>query len=305
MQIGVVGLGKMGAGIARRLLRAGVRVVGYDRDPKIGACLHSAGMDLADSLTALVERLQRPRIVWLMLPAGPAVEEVVSELAAKLGEQDVVIDGGNSHYRDSMRRHRDLEGRGLRFLDVGTSGGIRGEAAGYCLMVGGREETVLALRPLFEVLSADAGRGWARVGGGGAGHFTKMVHNGIEYGMMQALAEGFALLDAKEGLGLEAERIAEVWRHGSVVRSWLLDLLAERLADPQDLSRIAASVEDSGEGRWAVEEAFALQVPAPVITASLLQRIRSRVESSYADRLLAALRQSFGGHPVRPADPNE
>jgi 6-phosphogluconate dehydrogenase len=299
MEIGLIGLGKMGLGIGRRLLEGDIRVVGFDVDDGARDEASAAGVQVQESARGVTERLAPPRAVWIMLPAGWAVDSTIAELEKSLETGDLLIDGGNSNYRDSIRRGEALKGKGIGYVDVGTSGGVFGRENGYSLMVGGDEESVEMIRPVLETLAPAVDRGWGRVGGSGAGHFAKMVHNGIEYGMMQAFAEGFAILEAKKDLDLDAAGIAEVWRHGSVVRSWLLDLVAERLSSDEDLLEIAPWVADSGEGRWAVQEAIDLDVPAPVIMTSLLQRIRSRSEGNYADRLLAGLRQQFGGHELK------
>jgi 6-phosphogluconate dehydrogenase len=298
MDVGIVGLGRMGANVAERLARAGHRVVGYDPAAEARAALAERGPEAAASLPALAAALAAPRAVWLMVPAG-AVDAVLDEVAPHLAHGDVVVDGGNSNYRETVRRAEGLAGRGLRMVDVGTSGGVWGLREGYSLMVGGEAETVGRLRPLFQALAPAPDRGWGHVGPVGAGHFTKMVHNGIEYGLMQAYAEGFAILDAKDEFGLDVEQVAEIWRHGSVVRSWLLDLTAAALAADPRLSSVRPYVEDSGMGRWTVAEAIDLDIPAPVITAALQARLRSRAENPFADRLLAVMREQFGGHMVR------
>ena len=307
-QIGVVGLGKIGLGVTRRWLRDGFSVVGLDTAAAAREAAERAGARVVASLGGLVTALGPPRVVWLVLPAGRAVTEVVEALGETLTAGDLVVDGGNSDYRDSLVHAAALERRRIGFLDVGTSGGIHGEEQGFCLMVGGAEELVERVRPLLEALAPGRDRGWGRVGTTGAGHFAKMVHNGIEYGLMQAYAEGFAILDARDDLDLVPQRIAGIWREGSIIRSWLLDLVAECLEEPATLAGIAPHVADSGLGRAAVREAIELGVPAPVITASLLQRLRSRSEGGFAERLLAALRRQFGGHAVEPAprsDPGE
>jgi 6-phosphogluconate dehydrogenase len=302
MQLGMVGLGKMGSFMTARLLSGGHQVVVTDLSPQAVSNAVTQGARGAGSLQELVTALQAPRAVWVMVPAGDPTEQTVSELAGLLSAGDVVIDGGNSNYKDSMRRGEMLAKRGIHFLDVGTSGGVWGLKEGYSLMIGGDAGAVERLRPVFETLAPARDRGWARVGPGGAGHFVKMVHNGIEYGMMQAYAEGFSILKHKEVLDLDLAQIAEVWRHGSVVRSWLLDLAARALTRSATLDDIKPWVSDSGEGRWTVAEAIDLDVPAPVITLALLQRLRSRDSESFADRLLAALRNEFGGHAVKRAD---
>jgi 6-phosphogluconate dehydrogenase len=299
MRIGMVGLGKMGANMTTRLLRGGHEVVVHDQAPDAVARATEGGATGADSLDALVGRLVAPRAVWVMVPAGPPTETTVERLAALLAAGDTVIDGGNSNYKESMRRAATLRARGIHFVDVGTSGGVWGLAEGYSLMVGGDESAVERLRPVFETLAPAKDRGWGHVGPSGAGHFTKMVHNGIEYGLMQAFAEGFSILRHKEELALDLAQIAEIWRHGSVVRSWLLDLTARALAENPSMEGIAPWVSDSGEGRWTVAEAIDLDVPAPVISLALIQRLRSRDEESYADRLLAAMRNQFGGHAIK------
>src|SRR5688500_11043133 len=300
MEIGVIGLGRMGNGIAGRLARAGHTVVGYDparsRDAR-----GDSDFELVASVEALVERLAGPRVVWLMVPAQ-VVDDALAGLTPHLAADDVVVEGGNSWYRDSLRRAATLGDAGIHYIDVGTSGGTRGATDGYSLMIGGADEAVARLRPIFETLAPARDRGWGHVGASGAGHFTKMVHNAIEYGMMQAYAEGFALLEAKHDLALDAAEVAHVWQHGSVIRSWLLDLLVEVLDDDAQLASVAPWIEDSGEGRWAVAESIDLAVPAPVITLALQARFRSRVENSYADRMLAALRHAFGGHAIKPPE---
>jgi 6-phosphogluconate dehydrogenase len=295
----MIGLGKMGGNMVERLVRGGHRVVAYDRDAAAVARAAEDGAAGVASLEELVAALAAPRAVWVMVPAGAPTEETVDALAARLARGDAVIDGGNSNYKDSMRRAAALAERGIDFVDVGTSGGIWGLKEGYSLMIGGPEGAVERLRPVFETLAPAAERGWGRVGPSGAGHFVKMVHNGIEYGMMQAFAEGFSIMHHKEELELDLAQIAGIWRHGSVVRSWLLDLAERALAEDASLADIAPWVSDSGEGRWTVAEAIDLDVPAPVITLALLQRLRSRDTESYADRMLAALRNQFGGHAVK------
>lgn len=299
MQLGMVGLGRMGANMARRLQQGGHEVVGYDPSPQARSALAEAGPAVVESLQALVESLQAPRAIWIMVPAGAPVDETIAALQPLLARGDTLIDGGNSWYRDSQRRHAALREPGIGYVDVGTSGGIWGLEEGYSLMVGGDDDVAGRLSPLFATLAPAADRGWAHVGPAGAGHYAKMVHNGIEYGMMQAYAEGFAILERRQDLVPDIAGLAELWRHGSVVRSWLLDLTAEALKANPALEGIAAWVPDSGEGRWTVAEAIELDVPAPVITQSLLERLRSRQDNAYADRLLAAMRAGFGGHGVK------
>ena len=302
MELGMIGLGRMGANMTERLVRGGHRVVVYDRNPEPVARLAELGAAGADSLESLIKQLERPRAIWLMVPAGEPVDEIIGALEPLLAEGDVIVDGGNSYYKDALRRAAKLGESGLDFVDVGTSGGVWGLEEGYCLMIGGAPEVVERLRPIFETLAPGRELGWGRVGPIGSGHFVKMVHNGIEYGLMQAYAEGFALMKRKEEFGLDLHQIAEVWRTGSVVRSWLLDLTARALAEDQTLEGIAPYVADSGEGRWTVFEAIDLDVPAPVTSLSLIQRLRSRDEEAFADRLLAALRNQFGGHAIKGAD---
>jgi 6-phosphogluconate dehydrogenase len=301
MELGIVGLGKMGANMARRLSRDGHRVVGYNRSVEVA-------YDLADeeemvvpvaSLEALADELTRPRAAWSMVPAGGPTEQVVTSLLEVLKPDDIIIDGGNSNYKDSLRHAEMVTEKGLHFVDVGVSGGIWGLKEGYGMMVGGEEEIVDHLRPIFEALAPGPNKGWGRVGPNGAGHFVKMVHNGIEYGIMEAYAEGFEIMQQKEAFGLDLHNVAEIWRFGTVIRSWLLDLTARALEDDQALSDIAGYVEDSGEGRWTVLESIDLDVPAPVITLALQMRLASRQEESYAAKLLAALRNQFGGHAVK------
>jgi 6-phosphogluconate dehydrogenase len=301
MRIGMVGLGRMGANMTQRLLRGGHEIVAYDVSADAMSAAVAAGAEASSSLEDAVARLAAPRVVWVMLPAGEITEATLRALGALLERGDVIVDGGNANYRDTQRRARELGERGITLLDVGTSGGVWGRDEGYSLMIGGDADVVASLQPLFATLAPAPERGWARVGPSGAGHYVKMIHNGIEYGMMQAYAEGFALLERKRELKLDLAQIARVWQHGSVVRSWLLDLTLHALEEDASLERIAPWVEDSGEGRWAVAEAIELDVPAPVITLALLQRLRSRDTASYADRLLAAIRQQFGGHAVRSA----
>ena len=299
MQLGMIGLGKMGANMARRLLRNDHEVVGFDLDPDAVADLQSAGGGGASSLSELTGALEPPRVCWVMVPAGDAVDATLDDLLPLLDEGDIVIDGGNSNYQDTLRRAERLQEAGLHYVDVGTSGGVWGLDEGYSMMVGGSDEAVETLRPALETLAPGPEKGWGHVGPVGAGHFVKMVHNGIEYGLMQAYAEGFHIMQAKDEFDLDLKQVAETWRFGSVIRSWLLDLTARALDGDQDLPEIAAWVDDSGEGRWTVQEAIDLDVPAPVITDALIQRLQSRQEDTYAHKLLAALRNQFGGHAVK------
>lgn len=302
MKLGMVGLGRMGGNMTERLVKGGHEVVGFDPNPEAVEQVRAVGATGARSLQDLATQLDAPRAVWIMVPAGEPVDHTIETLLPMLDPGDVLVDGGNSLYKDSMRRARELEPRGIHYLDVGTSGGVWGRQEGYSLMVGGDGGGVERLRPVFETLAPAPDRGWGHVGPSGAGHFVKMIHNGIEYGMMQAFAEGFAVLDAKKELELDLAQVAEIWRYGSVVRSWLLDLTAAGLVENPDLGGVAPWVSDSGEGRWTVSEAIDLDVPAPVITLALQARLRSRVENSFADRLLALMRQQFGGHAIRKAE---
>src|SRR5262245_28064653 len=299
MELGMIGLGRMGANMTQRLVRGGHRVVGCDLDARARAAIEREGAESAASLTALVDELAPPRALWMMLPAGEATDSTIRELLPLLSAGDTLIDGGNSNFRDRLRRAAQGAERRIHYVDCGTSGGIWGLKEGYCLMVGGDSTAIERLTPVFATLAPAADRGWAHVGPSGAGHFTKMIHNGIEYGLMQAYAEGFSILAHKRELSLDLAQIAELWRHGSVVRSWLLDLAAHALHDNPTLKGIAPHVDDSGEGRWTVAEAIALNVPAPVISLSLIQRLRSRDEDSFADKLLAVLRHAFGGHAIK------
>jgi len=298
----MIGLGRMGGNMTRRLVAAGHRMVVYNHSPGPLAAAAAAGAEPKASVEEVAAALSPPRAVWVMVPAGDPTASVVEALAAALSPGDLVVDGGNSNYRVSTARAATLAGRGIQFLDVGTSGGVWGLTEGYSMMVGGPPDAVGRLRPIFEALAPAPDRGWGHVGPSGAGHFAKMVHNGIEYGLMQAYAEGFSILAHKTELGLDVHGVAEIWRHGSVVRSWLLDLTARALEANPTLEGIAPVVADSGEGRWTVAEAIELDVPAPVITMALIQRLRSRDAFSYADRLLALMRQQFGGHAVLPED---
>jgi 6-phosphogluconate dehydrogenase len=299
MELGMVGLGKMGAYMAERLLKGGHHVWGYDPNPKASEGVAAKGGGKADSLQALVQKLSSPRALWIMVPSGNPVDETIEALRAHLNKGDILIDGGNSNYRDTLRRGAALGEAGIAFIDVGTSGGVWGLQEGYSMMVGGPKAAVDHLRPVFETLAPGPQKGWGHVGPGGAGHFVKMVHNGIEYGMMQAYAEGFSILKHKKEFNLDLCQVAEIWRFGSVVRSWLLDLLAAELGENPRLEGIAPFVADSGEGRWTVAEAVDLDVPAPVITQALIERLSSRDSDSFTYKLLAALRHQFGGHAIK------
>jgi 6-phosphogluconate dehydrogenase len=299
MKIGMVGLGKMGANMTKRLLQGGHRVVVSDLDEEAVATAVAAGATAAPELADFAALLDAPRAVWVMVSAGGPLETVVDNLAGVLSADDIIVDGGNNNYKETMARAAALEEKGIHFVDVGTSGGVWGLEQGYSMMVGGSDAAVAQIRPALETLAPAADRGWGHVGPSGAGHFVKMVHNGIEYGLMQAYAEGLEILKTKEGFDLDLHQVTEIWRFGSVIRSWLLDLTAEALAEDPDLSHIRGWVDDSGTGRWTVFEAIDLDVPAPVITAALQARFVSRQEESYAAKLLAAMRNQFGGHAVK------
>lgn len=324
MQLAVIGLGRMGANISRRLMRGGHQVVAYDRDDESVRTLAEEGATPAASLNEVVEKLSAPRIFWLMLPAGGPTEETVDLLKSIAAAGDVIIDGGNTFYKDDIRRHRSCAEKGIHYVDVGTSGGVWGLERGYCLMIGGSKEIVDMLDPIFNTLAPGYGsvprtphrdntddraeRGYIHAGPAGAGHFVKMVHNGIEYGLMQAYAEGFDVLKGRASDKLPEDQrftinlpdVAEVWRRGSVISSWLLDLCASELAQDHDLAEFSGRVADSGEGRWTVDAAMEEAVPANVLTAALFARYRSRVEDSFADKLLSAMRLGFGGHVEMP-----
>jgi len=300
MELAMIGLGKMGGNMAQRLLKGGHRVVGVNHSPEVTRQLTAEhGLVPAFSTPQAVAALTAPRAVWVMVPSGAATEAVVNELAGLLAPGDAIIDGGNTFYKDDIRRAGALEPKGIHYVDAGTSGGVWGLAEGYSLMLGGNEDVVERLRPIFETLAPGSDKGWGRVGPVGAGHFVKMIHNGIEYGLMQAYAEGFEIMHAKQEFSLDLEQIAQIWRYGSVVRSWLLDLTADALAKDQNLAHIEGWVADSGEGRWTAAEAIDLAVPAPVITLALQQRFISRQDESYAAKLLAAMRNEFGGHTIK------
>ena len=299
MEIGFVGLGKMGLNMVTRLRRGGHRVVVFDRSSDAVARAEETGADGVSSLADLVSGLQTPRAVWVMVPAGAPTESTVADLGKLLASGDVIIDGGNTNFHDDVRRAATLKERGISYIDAGTSGGIWGLQEGYCLMVGGDANVCKHLEPIFLTLAPP--NGYRRVGEVGAGHYVKMIHNGIEYGLMQAYAEGFELLHASE-YHLDVAAISGLWMQGSVVRSWLLELTARALAADPDLQKLEAFVEDSGEGRWTLGEAIERAVPMPVLTAALFTRFRSREDNPFGERLLAALRQQFGGHAVRHAE---
>jgi 6-phosphogluconate dehydrogenase len=303
MELGIVGLGRMGAGMARRLVRGGARVVCYDQAEAARKAMAGAeNLDCAENLAALCARLTGERVIVLSLPAGAAVEDAIRDLLPLASSGDTIVDCGNSYYRDSMRRALALSQQGLRYIDAGVSGGVHGLEGGYCLMLGGTPRSIEIFEPFARRLAPDPERGWLHCGPSGAGHFAKMIHNGIEYGMMQALAEGFALLAARRELDIDVARLAETWRHGSLVRSWLLDLCVDILKN-DTLESVAPVVADSGEGRWTALEAIELGVPAPAITAALMNRFSSQGRSDYTRRLLAVMRARFGGHAIEKLPP--
>jgi 6-phosphogluconate dehydrogenase len=324
MQLGIIGLGRMGGNIARRLMKHGHEVAVYDRSAETVAGLGKEGAITADSLDGVIAALAQPRAIWVMLPAGAPTEQTIAELADRLAPGDVIIDGGNTYYKDDIRRAKALAEKGIDYVDVGTSGGVWGLERGYCMMIGGKSAAVERLEPIFEALAPGYGsiertrgrnapderaeRGFIFTGPAGSGHFVKMVHNGIEYGLMQAYAEGFDILKMKnsdklpedERFDLDLADIAEVWRRGSVVSSWLLDLTAQALAGDVELEKFSGSVADSGEGRWTIEAAIEEAVPVNVLSAALYARFRSRQQATYADKLLSAMRFGFGGHVEIP-----
>ena len=299
MQIGIVGLGRMGGNMARRLARHKVSVVGFDRSAATHAQFRgTAGITTTDSLEALIAQLPAPRVVWLMLPAGAPTETTLKSLAPLMQAGDLIVDGANAHYRDAMRRAQELAKQRIEFVDAGVSGGVWGLENGYALMLGGSPAAMARVRPFVEALAPAPDKGWVHCGTVGAGHFVKMVHNGIEYGLMQAYGEGFALMHEKKEFSLDLGAIAECWRHGSVVRSWLLDLTAPLLADSASLADAAPVIADSGEGRWTALEAIELGVPAPVMSLALMMRFASQGRNDFAARLLAGMRHAFGGHEI-------
>jgi 6-phosphogluconate dehydrogenase len=300
MKIGFVGLGKMGMNMVQRLLNGGHEIVAYARTAETVKKAEEKGASGARSLQEMVDKLAPPRIVWLMVPAGKATEDSINTLSEMLDRGDILIDGGNSLYKDSVRRADELQQKNIAFLDVGTSGGIWGLKIGYCMMIGGNSDIFNQVEPLFKTLGPE--KGYAHVGPHGAGHFVKMVHNGIEYAMLQGYAEGFEIMNARKEFRLDLQKISELWNHGSVVRSWLLELAEAAFTKDPSLDSIRDYVEDSGEGRWTVAEAIEQDVPAPVITLSLLERFRSRQDASFSAKVIAALRNEFGGHEVKKAD---
>ena len=296
MQLAMIGLGRMGGNMVRRLGHGDHELVVYDRSAEVMKAAGGRGVRAAKDLADVARLLAPPRVVWLMVPAA-AVEDTLEQLLPHLSKRDIVIDGGNSNFRDSLRRAETLKGRGIEFVDVGTSGGVWGLSLGYCLMVGGSKPAFQECEPIFKTLAQTDG--YAHVGPAGAGHYVKMIHNGIEYGLLQAYAEGYEILHASEEFQLDLGQIAKLWNHGSVVRSWLNELAERAFSRDADLSAIRGYVEDSGEGRWTVDEAMRLNVPAPVITLSLLARLRSRQQESFGAKVIAALRNEFGGHAVK------
>ena len=299
MDIGMIGLGRMGANMAQRLIQKGHRVVGFDPKPDARKTLQDKGGETAESLEALVSTLDTPRAIWMMVPAGEITDQTVTGLMPLLDADDTVIDGGNSNYKDTLRRAKDLAAKKIHYVDCGTSGGIWGLEQGYSMMIGGEDDAVERLRSVFESLAPAKDKGWGHVGKVGTGHFVKMIHNGIEYGLMQAYAEGFSILAHKKEFELDLHQVAEIWRYGTVIRSWLLDLTADALDKNPGMDGIAPYVADSGEGRWTVSEAIDLDVPAPIITQALIERLRSRDSDSFSDKLLSAMRNQFGGHAVK------
>jgi 6-phosphogluconate dehydrogenase len=297
MQLAMIGLGRMGGNMVQRLTQGGHEIIVYDQSAASVKAHVGKGVKAAKDLAELVKQLTPRRVVWIMLPAGAAVESTIEQLAARLSRGDIVVDGGNSNFRDSLRRADTLKSRGIEFVDVGTSGGIWGLTLGYCLMVGASPAAFRYCEPIFGTLAAP--EGYAHVGPPGAGHYVKMVHNGVEYGMLQAYAEGYEILHASQDFNFDLGEIARLWNHGSVVRSWLNELAEGAFSADRQLAGIRGYVEDSGEGRWTVEEAMRLNVPAPVITLSLLARFRSRQEESFGAKVIAALRKEFGGHAVQ------
>jgi 6-phosphogluconate dehydrogenase len=297
MKIGFIGLGKMGMNMVQRLLNNGHEVVAYARTAETVMTAQNKGAIGASSLKDLIDKLQKPRLVWLMVPAGIATDETISKLSPFLEEGDILVDGGNSFYKDSIRRAQELRNKKIYFIDVGTSGGIWGLNLGYCLMIGGDKDVCMSVEPIFKALAPE--NGYAHVGPNGAGHFVKMVHNGIEYALLQGYAEGFEIMHAKKEFTLDLQRIANLWNHNSVIRSWLLELAENAFKNDPDLHSIKGFVEDSGEGRWTVAEAIDQDVPAPVITLSLIERFRSRQDDSFSAKVIAALRNEFGGHGVK------
>ncbi|MEM7330502.1 MAG: phosphogluconate dehydrogenase (NAD(+)-dependent, decarboxylating) [Chloroflexota bacterium] len=301
MEIAMVGLGKMGANMVQRLLQGGHRVVVSDINKEAVATAVSHGAVGSESIADMVSKLANPSVVWVMVPSGKITESVINQVAEHLSEGDILIDGGNSNYKDTMRRSEELAAKGLLMVDVGTSGGVWGLAEGYSMMVGGSDKAVTAVTPALKTLAPGEDQGWGHVGPNGSGHYVKMVHNGIEYGLMQAYAEGFDIMRAKKGFDFDLHQIAEIWRHGSVVRSWLLDLTANALSEDPEFTDIEGYVPDSGEGRWTIFDSIDLDVPAPVLTLALQMRFISRDDEQYWAKMLSAMRNQFGGHAIKKA----
>lgn len=299
MELGMIGLGRMGANMTQRLQRGGHHVTGFDPQDDARRGIEKFGAASAATVEALVAAMPAPRAVWMMVPSGKITDGVVDKLLGLLDSGDTIIDGGNSNYKDTLARAKIANDKGIRYVDCGTSGGVWGLEQGYSMMIGGDKQVVDSLKPIFETLAPSKDQGWGRVGAVGSGHFTKMVHNGIEYGLMQAYAEGFSIMQHKKEFKLDLHHVAEIWRYGSVVRSWLLDLTADALENDPSMKDVAPWVNDSGEGRWTVNEAIDLDVPAPVITASLIERLRSRDTDSFSAKLLASMRNEFGGHAIK------
>jgi 6-phosphogluconate dehydrogenase len=299
MKIGMVGLGKMGANMAQRLIQGGHEVVGYSRVSSAVLEASKLGVISTESITELIDLLPSPKVIWVMVPSGKSTDEAIASVFPYLKPGDILIDGGNTYYKDSVRRAAEFAQKDIQFIDVGTSGGVWGLTEGYCLMVGGEKSAVDAVRPLFETLAPSPATGWGHVGKSGAGHFAKMVHNGIEYGMMEAIGEGFEILETRKDFQFDVHQLAQVWQKGSVIRSWLLDLTEGVLAEEPTLEDVEAYVQDTGEGRWMVMEALDLDISTPVITAAMLRRLRSRQQAPFSDKLVASLRNQFGGHEYK------
>jgi 6-phosphogluconate dehydrogenase len=300
MQLGMVGLGRMGGNMARRLRRGGIDVAAYNREfAQTERLAQETGLVAAESIDTLIGKLDSPRVIWLMLPAGDITQQHIDDIAVRLAPGDIIVDGANSLYKESIVRGRALAEHNIRFIDAGVSGGVWGLDEGYALMVGGEPEAVAQIEPALKILAPAPDKGWLHCGPVGSGHFVKMIHNGIEYGMMQAFAEGFALMKGREEFDLDLAKISEMWRHGSVVRSWLLDLTASFLARDQELTDVEAFVADSGEGRWTVMEAIEQGIPAPVISLALSMRFASQGQQDYSSKILAKMREAFGGHAIK------
>lgn len=304
MKLAMIGLGRMGANMVRRLARDNHHIVAYNRSEKVAIDLAKEDQNIqaVTSLKAVIDNLSAPRVIWLMVPHEHVDKTIETIIEAGLEAGDLIIDGGNSNYKQSQRRELELEARGYRFMDSGTSGGVWGLENGYSLMVGGKKETVALVEPALKSLAPSHDTGWGHVGPAGAGHYVKMVHNGIEYGMMQAFAEGFELMEDKPGMDLDMQQISQIWQHGSVVRSWLLDLIADAMQQDVALSSLSDYVDDSGEGRWTIEASIEQAIPAPVLSLALQMRFRSRQQNTYSGKVLNAMRAGFGGHAIKPAD---